>query len=68
MSKEKKLQRAKRAEALAAIIECVEFWEPVLERMALDSGDPSKQYEHPWVPVEFARKIRELAVSAVESK
>ena len=57
-------KKAKRAEALEAIIECVEFWEPILEEMALASGDPSKQYEHPWVPVEFARKIRELALAA----
>ena len=56
-------KKSKKAEALAAIIECVEFWEPILEEMALASGDPNQPYEHPWVPVEFARKIRELATA-----
>jgi hypothetical protein len=56
-------RRAKRAEALAAIIECVDFWEPILEEMALACDTAETVYEHPWVPVEFARKIRELATA-----
>jgi len=63
MSK-KSTKKAKRAEALESIIECVEFWEPVLESMALACNTPDAVYEHPWVPVEFARKIRELALAA----
>ena len=43
---------------VAEIKELCEFWLPVLNKFALESGD--KPYEHPWIPVEILRRITEI--------
>ena len=52
----KKAKKSKKK--VAEIKELCEFWLPVLNKFALESGDG--KYEHPWIPVEVLRRITEI--------
>jgi len=51
--------------ALQEIAESAAFWESVFNEEALRCSDSNFVYANPWFPVEFARRVRELAESAI---
>lgn len=56
----------KKRAALQEIAESAAFWEQVFNEEALRCVDSNSVYSNPWFPVEFARKVRELAEYALE--
>lgn len=55
----------KKKQALQEIAESAAFWEQVFNEEALRSHDENFVYVNPWIPVEFARRIKELAEVAL---
>jgi hypothetical protein len=53
--------------ALQEIAESAAFWEQVFNEEALRCSDSNFVYANPWFPVEFARRVRELAELALDA-
>jgi hypothetical protein len=53
--------------ALQEIAESAAFWESVFNEEALRCSDSNSVYANPWFPVEFARRVRELAELALDA-
>jgi hypothetical protein len=51
--------------ALQEIAESAAFWESVFNEEALRCSGSNSEYANPWFPVEFARRVRELAEVAL---
>lgn len=58
---------SKKKEALQEIAESAAFWEQVFNEEALCCNDKNFVYANPWFPVEFARRIKELAELALDA-
>ena len=54
--------------ALQSIHETAEFWLPIFNEEALNCVDSNCAYANPWFPVEFARRILELAEFALKEQ
>jgi hypothetical protein len=50
-----KKEKTKAKQKVDEVREMCEFWLPLLNDFALNSGDG--KYEHPWIPVEILRRI-----------
>jgi len=58
----------KKRAALQEIAETAAFWEQVFNEEALLCSDGKRQYSNPWIPVEFARAVKELANHAINKE
>lgn len=65
--KTKKLAKRQQL-ALQDIRESAEFWLPVFNEEALNCVNNDSTYSNPWLPVEFARRILELAEFALNGE
>lgn len=65
--KTKKLAKRQQL-ALQDIAESAQFWLPVFNEEALRCSGPNDVYSNPWLPVEFARRILELAEFALKEQ
>lgn len=64
----KKAKRKQRKQALQDIAESAQFWLPVFNQEAMNCVDSNCNYANPWLPVEFARRILDLANYALDGE